>query len=108
MIIDNKEYEISEKYNIKNYNKIRLDDSNDKEGNIPKINNLINSGNFRDLRPYTDRTDINGLFYNCSSLLSLPDISKWNTNKVTNMGDMFYGCPNIIFSKAIKEKFKLK
>ena len=27
-------------------------------------------------------TDMSGMFFNCSSLSSLPDISKWNTNKV--------------------------
>ena len=29
------------------------------------------------------------MFYKCSSLTSLLDISKWNTNKVTNMISMF-------------------
>ena len=74
------------------------------------------------------------IFYGCSSLLSLPDISKWNTNNVTDMSSMFseclslsylpniskwsinnitsmrsifYGCSNIIFSKIIKSKFGL-
>ena len=75
------------------------------------------------------------MFYNCSSLSSLPDFSNWNTNKVTNMNfmltrclslsslpdisnwdtnnastnmiDMFYGCSNNIFSKVIKTKFNL-
>ena len=32
------------------------------------------------------------IFQNCSSLSSLPDISKWNTNNVANMENMFYGC----------------
>ena len=41
-------------------------------------------------------TDMSGMFYNCSSLLSLPDISKWNTNNVTNMSEMFYNCSSII------------
>ena len=30
------------------------------------------------------------MFYKCSLLSSLPDISKWNTNNVTNMSHMFY------------------
>ena len=59
MIIDNKEYEITEKYNIKSKKikklKIKL------EG----INNV---------------TNMSYMFYGCSSLSSLPDISKWNTN----------------------------
>ena len=32
------------------------------------------------------------MFYKCSSLQSLPDISKWNTENVTNMNHMFYKC----------------
>ena len=30
------------------------------------------------------------LFYGCQKLLSLPDISKWNTGTVTNLSSMFY------------------
>ena len=37
-------------------------------------------------------TDMSLLFGECSSLKSLPDISEWNTNNVTNMGGMFCGC----------------
>ena len=43
-------------------------------------------------------TDMHKIFYNCSSLSSLPDISKWNTENVTNMSKMFYNCislPNL-------------
>ena len=68
MIIDNKEYEITEKYNIKNNNNNKL------KIILKGINNV---------------TNINDMFYNCLSLLSLPDISKWNTNNVTNMSLMF-------------------
>ena len=32
------------------------------------------------------------LFGECSILKSLPDISKWNTNKVINMEGIFRGC----------------
>ena len=32
------------------------------------------------------------MFYNCESLKSLPDISKWNTSKVKEMSNMFYEC----------------
>ena len=53
-------------------------------------------------------TDMNSIFYGCSSLSSLPDISKWNTNKVNIMYAMFFGCSNIIFSKLIKSKFGLE
>ena len=44
------------------------------------------------------------MFGGCSSLLSLPDISKWNTDNITNMSYMFSGCsPDLkIPSKFIK------
>ena len=43
------------------------------------------------------------LFYECSSLISLPDIPKWNTNNVNNMSDMFLGCSDKL---NIPKKFK--
>ena len=36
------------------------------------------------------------MFYYCGSLLSLPDISKWNTYKVENMSHMFDECISLI------------
>ena len=36
--------------------------------------------------------NISGLFSGCSSLTELPDISKWNTNKIINMAGLFYNC----------------
>ena len=35
------------------------------------------------------------MFSYCSSLSSLPDISKWNTSKVNNMNDMFRYCSSL-------------
>ena len=37
-------------------------------------------------------TNMYSMFYSCSSLQSLPDISKWNTEKVTYMSYMFNCC----------------
>ena len=42
------------------------------------------------------------LFCNCSSLISLPDISKWNINKVDKMEHMFENCSS---SLMIPNKF---
>ena len=36
------------------------------------------------------------MFYECNSLISLPDISNWNTSNVKNMSNMFYGCNSLI------------
>ncbi len=35
------------------------------------------------------------LFYDCKSLLSLPDISKWNTNNIVDMSNVFYNCKSL-------------
>ena len=38
---------------------------------------------------------MNSMFCNCKSLLSLPDISKWDTGNVNNMICMFCGCSSL-------------
>ena len=38
---------------------------------------------------------MNHMFSSCSSLQSLPDISKWNTEKVTDMSYMFESCRSL-------------
>ena len=35
---------------------------------------------------------MNSMFYECCSLSSLPDISKWNTNNVIDIKNMFSFC----------------
>jgi len=40
-------------------------------------------------------TDMSHMFYNCRSLESLPDISKWDTKNVTNISYMFYNCRSL-------------
>ena len=75
MLIDNKEYEICEKYNIKSYNNNKL---------IIKLRGIDNISN------------MNFMFSECSSLLSLPDISKLSTNNINNMSSMFYKCSSLL------------
>jgi len=36
-----------------------------------------------------------GIFSGCSSLISLPDISKWNTSNINDMRNLFSKCPNL-------------
>ena len=74
---ENKEYDLIEWFNIENYTKNKLDYLRIK---LKNINNV---------------TDMGCMFYDCSSLSSLPNISKWNTKNVTNMGGMFYGCESL-------------
>jgi len=38
---------------------------------------------------------MSSIFYNCSSLSSLPNISKWNMNNVTNISYIFYKCSSL-------------
>ena len=40
-------------------------------------------------------TNMSNMFENCSSLSSLPNISKWDTSKVTNMKEMFNNCSSL-------------
>ena len=41
-------------------------------------------------------TNANGLFYGCSSLISIPDISNWKTDNVVNMGYLFASCSSLL------------
>ena len=46
------------------------------------------------------------MFYDCESLSSLPDISKWNTNNVTDKFDMFSDYnPSLIIPKKFKRYY---
>ena len=47
--------------------------------------------------------NMSSMFSGCKSLSSLPDLSEWNTSKVEDMSDMFSGCKN---SLIITSKFK--
>ena len=35
------------------------------------------------------------IFYGCHSLISLPDISKWDTYNVISLNYLFYKCNNL-------------
>ena len=46
---------------------------------------------------------LSGMFYGCSSLLSLPDISKWNLSNVVNISGMFCGCSSLAYIPNISK-----
>jgi len=48
---------------------------------------------------------MNGLFSNCSSLISLPDISKWNVSNVNNMLGLFKKCSSLKSEKDFKASY---
>ena len=50
---------------------------------------------------YSHVNDMSKMFYGCNSLISLPDISKWNTSNVNYMNFMFSGCVNLIIDSNI-------
>ena len=72
LIINGEEKELCEYY----------DNNDDFDNDILYVKLFINK-NFNDM---------SFMFYKCSSLLSLPDISKWNTSNVTNFRYMFSNC----------------
>ena len=45
--------------------------------------------------------NLNHMFYSCESLLSLPDISKWNTSNITDMSYMFSWCKSLASSSLL-------
>ena len=44
------------------------------------------------------------IFYECNSLISLPDISKWNTSNVINMSEMLRECFSLISLQNTSER----
>ena len=51
-----------------------------------------------------DINDESYMFYYCTSLISITEISKWNTNKSINMKYMFYNCSSLISLPDISKK----
>ena len=47
------------------------------------------------LKGIANITDISSMFRWCKSLISIPDIAKWNTSNITNMNGMFYKCESL-------------
>jgi len=48
-------------------------------------------------------TNIRYIFSNCYSLQTLPDISKWNISNVINMKGIFYGCSSLSYLPDISK-----
>ena len=44
------------------------------------------------------------MFYNCQSLVKIPDISKWNSTNVSNIEDLFSGCKSLTLPNISKWK----
>ena len=46
-------------------------------------------------------TSFYSMFYDCTALLNLPDISKLDTSNITSLGDMFAGCSSLVYISDI-------
>ena len=113
LFIEGKEYELMEYLDIKNIKEIK-----DKlEITLVGIRNITNASymfsgregilideKFESLLSVPDLskwntinvTDMKYMFFCCSSLTSLPDISEWNTINVTDMNHMFSYCKSLL------------
>ena len=101
LLIDNKEYELMEEYNAKNYNekilKIKLIGINSITNMSYMLECCKSLSSLPDISKWNTNnvTNMSFEFYCCESLLSFPDISKWNTNNVTDMVYMFNCCKSL-------------
>ena len=101
IIFEEKEYDLQEKFDIKNYNKKKKELQIKLKG---KLNNMCYMFNkcssllsLVDINKFNTNNikKMNYMFSGCSLLSSLPDISKWNTKNATSMNNMFNGCSSL-------------
>ena len=97
------EYKLTEFFELKN-----LEQNNHLEIKLKGINYIVNAScmfsgcssliSLPNISKWNtnDITNIKFMFNECSSLVSLPDISKWNTNNIKEISGMFYGCSSLI------------
>ena len=78
----NKKYDLSKNFNIK-----------DIKENTFEIK-LVNISNI---------TNMSYMFSECTSLLSVSDLSKWDTSNITDMSYVFYGCSSLTKLSGISE-----
>jgi surface protein len=105
-----KEYDIQETIDIKN-----IKEKNKFEIKLKGIENVIDMSemfsNCVSLKYLPDIsqwdtskvTNMNKMFYNCFSLKSFPDISQWDTTKVTDMNNMFSSCSSLKYLPDISQ-----
>ena len=92
-------------------NEVNESDKNKFYGNnkIPPLKLDINSLNKfeknceRNILSLQNIKKMNNLFEGCSSLYSIPDISNWNTSKVTQMNNIFSGCNSLTYLPDISK-----
>ena len=102
IIYEGKKYKLTEYFKIKNSNKNILEIRLSVINNIDDISYMFDDCSslisIQDISKLDTNKIINmsKMFCNCSSLIALPDISKWKTNNVKDMCGMFYNCSSLI------------
>jgi len=113
LLINNNPRELSEYLNPRDINYLEKNDNRLFAKLImgKKINNIShmfdNCSNLLSLSDISNFdtskiTNMSYMFYNCKSLTSLPDISNWNTSNVIDMSYMFYNCNSLNYISDIK------
>ena len=104
IIIDNKEHELKSKYKLGLFDKKKiileiklkgLKNITDMSWMFSDCSSLLSSPDISKWNT-SNVTFMNSMFNSCSSLMELPDISNWNTSSVTDMNCLFYGCSSLI------------
>ena len=86
---DGKEYDLEEYFDLKEYNLNKMKLNNNKSVLEIKLKGFLNNLSY--------------MFSECSSPISLPDISKLNLSNITNMSGMFKDCSSLKFLPDISE-----
>ena len=102
MIFEGEEYELSQYFELKNkitdnILKIKLiciDNVTNMNWMFSNCTTLISLSFISNLNT-NNVTKMSGMFYNCTSLTSLPDIQNLNTSNATNINRMFHGCTSL-------------
>ena len=60
--------------------------------------NCITLESLPDLSKWNTKSviDVSSIFHNCISLKSLPDLSKWNTSNILDMNSIFHNCISLL------------
>jgi surface protein len=104
LLINNKKSELIEKYHFTRKDEKRtiyLVDKNLQNSGIINMGFMFDKCtslySLPDISKWNtkDVKSMSGMFSGCSSLKELPDISKWNINNVKNMSWMFSGCSSL-------------
>ena len=106
IIYEGKEYNLVQKFIVPNYDfliKNNIKEINITLTNINNITDISHMFNFSDFLFSEDIskwdtqniTDMSFLFSDCSTLESIPDISNWDTSNVINISEIFYNCNSL-------------